>query len=97
MIKNVGAIDKIIRLIIGTALLLVGFYVQISDGWRLAVFLVAAIAYVTAIWGFCHLLMVLGISTSKKEKAGTMQEPVSKPWTKPEFEHREGEKPHGTV
>ena len=52
MTKNVGSIDKIVRLIIGTVLLLAGFLVELTSGWRLAAFIVAAIAYVTAFSGF---------------------------------------------
>ena len=52
MNKNVGGIDKTIRIILGTSLLLAGFFVQMTAGWRLAAFVISAIAYVTAFSGF---------------------------------------------
>jgi len=52
MKKNVGGIDKVLRLIIGLALLLVGFFMQMSTGMRVGAFIVAAIALITAITGF---------------------------------------------
>lgn len=52
MKKNVGGIDKILRLIIGLVLLLVGFFMQMSTGLRVGAFVVAAIALITAFSGF---------------------------------------------
>ena len=52
MKKNVGGIDKILRLIIGLVLLLVGFFMQMSTGLRVGAFVVAAIALITAFTGF---------------------------------------------
>ncbi len=52
MKKNVGGIDKTLRLIIGLILLLVGFFVQMSTGLRVGTFVVAAIALITAFTGF---------------------------------------------
>ena len=52
MKKNVGGIDKVLRIIIGIVLALVGFFVQMSTGVRIGVFVVAAIALITAFSGF---------------------------------------------
>lgn len=52
MKKNVGGIDKILRLIIGLVLLLIGFFMQMSTGLRVGAFVVAAIALITAFSGF---------------------------------------------
>ncbi len=52
MKKNVGGIDKILRLIIGLVLLLVGSFMQMSTGMRVGAFVVAAIALITAFSGF---------------------------------------------
>ena len=52
MKKNVGGIDKAIRFIIGIVLGLIGFFVQMATGLRIAAFAVAAIALVTAFTGF---------------------------------------------
>ena len=52
MKKNVGGIDKVIRFIVGIALALVGFLVQMSTGLKTVTFVVAAIALITAFTGF---------------------------------------------
>jgi hypothetical protein len=52
MKKNVGGIDKILRLVVGIVLALVGFFVQVSTGLRIGIFAVAAIALITAFTGF---------------------------------------------
>jgi hypothetical protein len=52
MKKNVGGLDKIVRFILGIVLVLIGGFVNIGEGLRIAVFVVAAIALFTAIFGF---------------------------------------------
>jgi Inner membrane protein YgaP-like, transmembrane domain len=52
MKKNVGGIDKVLRFIIGVVLVLIGFFVQIAAGLRIGIFVVAAIALITAFTGF---------------------------------------------
>jgi hypothetical protein len=52
MEKNVGGMDKTIRIIVGIVLLIVGVFVQMGTGLRIASFVVAAIALVTAFAGF---------------------------------------------
>jgi len=48
MKKNVGGIDKAIRVIIGIVLLLVGIFVQMGIGWRIGIFVLAGVAFLTA-------------------------------------------------
>jgi hypothetical protein len=52
MKENVGGIDKVLRLIIGIVLAIVGFFVQMSTGLRIGVFVVAFIVFITAFSGF---------------------------------------------
>ncbi len=52
MKKNVGGIDKILRVILGIAALLVGAFAPIAGGLRIIAFVVAAVALFTAIFGF---------------------------------------------
>ena len=52
MEKNVGGIDKTIRIIVGIVLLIVSIFVQMGTGLRVASFVVAAIALGTAFVGF---------------------------------------------
>ena len=50
--KNVGGMDKTIRIIAGIVLLIVGIFVQLGTGLQIVSFLVAAIALGTAFAGF---------------------------------------------
>jgi hypothetical protein len=52
MKENVGGIDKLLRVIIGIILTFIGFFVQMSTGLRIGVFVVAFIAFITAFTGF---------------------------------------------
>jgi hypothetical protein len=52
MEKNVGGLDKAIRLVAGVALVAVGLFVSMGAGLRVAVFFVAAVALFTGIFGF---------------------------------------------
>jgi hypothetical protein len=51
MTKNVGDADKTIRIILGAILFVIGIFVQMGTGWRIGLFAVAAIAFVTAFVG----------------------------------------------
>ncbi len=48
MKKNVGSIDKTIRIIIGSVLIIIGIFVQMSAWWKTGLFIVAFIAFATA-------------------------------------------------
>ena len=50
--KNVGGIDKKLRIIFGIVLVIVGLFAPIWGVLRAATFLVAAIALFTGIFGF---------------------------------------------
>ena len=52
MVKNVGGIDKTVRIIIGIVLLIAGIFVQMGTGLRATSIVIAAIALGTAFTGF---------------------------------------------
>ncbi len=52
MEKNVGGIDKILRIILGIALMLIGLFAPIGGGIRIPVFALSGIALFTGIYGF---------------------------------------------
>jgi hypothetical protein len=52
MNRNVGSIDRNIRIIAGIIFLLAGLFTQVSTGLRIGFFAVAAIAFTTATVGF---------------------------------------------
>ncbi len=60
MEKNVGKIDKIIRIIAGVLIIGVGIYYKNWLG------LIGLVPLFTAITGWCPLYSVLGVNTCKK-------------------------------
>ena len=67
MKKNMGTIDKIIRLLI--ALVVIGLYFAhlISGTVAIVLLLLAAIFVVTSLINFCPLYLPFGINTGKKK------------------------------
>ncbi|MDA3949268.1 MAG: DUF2892 domain-containing protein [Spirochaeta sp.] len=62
MVKNVGGIDKVLRIVFGIGFLGFGI-VQGGAWWALAAF--GAVLLVTAITGFCGLYTFLKVNTRK--------------------------------
>lgn len=62
MQKNVGSIDRIIRIILGGGLIAAGI---IMGYWWLSV--IGAVPILTAILGWCPAYLPLGIKTCKPE------------------------------
>lgn len=60
MLKNVGSSDRIIRVILGVAIIIVGIALQ--SWWGL----IGLVPLLTAGLSFCPLYAVLGLSTHKK-------------------------------
>jgi uncharacterized membrane protein len=65
--KNMGSLDRIIRLIIGVALIAAGVILQLSTGgfWWLA--LIGAVPVITASISTCPLYYPFGINTMGKK------------------------------
>lgn len=61
MVKNVGGIDRILRIIIGLALIL-GFFLNTEATYRWA-YLLGIIPLLTGIFQTCALYRILGINT----------------------------------
>lgn len=61
MIKNLGTVERIVRLILGVVLVLIGL--NMESGWRLLVLLIALVPLVTAALSFCPVSQALGLST----------------------------------
>lgn len=51
MKKNVGGADKTIRIILGVILIMAGVFAPLTTGFRVGLFAVAAVAFVTAFTG----------------------------------------------
>ncbi|MGA1820372.1 MAG: DUF2892 domain-containing protein [Thermoplasmatota archaeon] len=64
MLRNMGAIDRIIRALVGLALVVIGIF---SGLWWL--YIIAAVMLLTSAVGICPLYLPLKIKTfTKKEK-----------------------------
>lgn len=63
MTCNLGAVERAIRMGLGIILIAIGYFADIPGGWAAAVYLIGAVAVVTAAAGFCPAWKVLGINT----------------------------------
>jgi membrane protein YdbS with pleckstrin-like domain len=66
MSSNVSGVDRIIRLVIAVAAVVIAFVVGPSSVLGIILFVVAAIMLVTAAVGFCPLYRLFGLSTKAK-------------------------------
>lgn len=66
MKKNVGTIDKVIRLLIAVVLVVLFFTHVITGTLAIILLVVSGILVLTSIISFCPLYWPFGLSTSKK-------------------------------
>jgi uncharacterized membrane protein HdeD (DUF308 family) len=64
MSTNVGGAEKAVRILLGIALLLAGFFHVVAGNWAIAAYIVGAIALVTGVFGFCPAWAIFRINTS---------------------------------
>mgnify|MGYP001615283719 FL=1 len=65
MSKNVGAIDRIIRVIVGLILIYGGYSLGASTILGIILIVLGIICFINAITGFCLMYKIFGISTAK--------------------------------
>lgn len=63
MTKNVGAVDRGIRLVLGIALLLLPFLHVVRGGLAIAAYVVGGIALITGLVQICPAWSIFGINT----------------------------------
>ena len=68
MKKNVGSIDKVVRILLALVAAYLGWKGGFSDTVSYILFAVAIILLVVSLIGFCPLYPLLGISTCKSKK-----------------------------
>ena len=66
MKMNEGPVDRIIRVIVGIALIALGLLGVATGVWMWVAYLLGAILLVTGIVGFCPLYKLFKLSTAKK-------------------------------
>jgi hypothetical protein len=67
MKKNMGIIDKVIRIMVAVVVVVLYFTHVISGTLAIILLALAAIFVVTSILSFCPLYLPFGLSTKKKE------------------------------
>ncbi len=65
---NVGVWDRVIRIIVGIVLVVLGFML-FADWWRWVFVVVGAILGITGLIGWCCLYAVFGINTCVAKRA----------------------------
>ncbi len=70
MKANVGGIDKILRIVVGAALLSLVLFIEGNARWW---GLVGLVPLLTGLFNFCPLYTLLGIRTCPVQKAGAVR------------------------
>lgn len=65
--RNVGGIDKTVRIILGLVLIAVGLFADLGTTWTIIVYAVAVIALLTALLSYCPINTLLGINTRARK------------------------------
>jgi hypothetical protein len=73
--RNVGSIDRIVRIVVGVALLALWF---VLEGSLRYVALIGLVPLVTAAIGFCPLYGLTGLKTTGAKTPAAEPEPVKK-------------------
>lgn len=68
MKKNMGLVDRIVRLVLVAVVLLLYFTNVISGTLAIILGVLAAVFFLTSLISFCPLYVPLGISTRKKSE-----------------------------
>jgi uncharacterized membrane protein len=67
MKKNMGGIDKLVRIIVALIFVLLYFKGIVTGVWGIVMLVIAAVFVLTSLISFCPLYTFLGLNTTKKE------------------------------
>jgi hypothetical protein len=67
MKKNVGTIDRVIRILVAVVVVILYFTNVISGTLGIVLLALSAVFVITSLLSFCPIWMALGLSTRKKE------------------------------
>jgi predicted membrane channel-forming protein YqfA (hemolysin III family) len=73
MKKNMGAIDRVIRIILAIVVLVLYVTGNISGTAAIILGIIAVIFFLTSLVGFCPLYVLFNISTKKSKKKATQK------------------------
>ena len=71
MTRNLGQIERAIRVALGILLIAVGYMADLSQGAAIAAYAVGVIALGTAAMGFCPAWKLFGINTCQAKASGS--------------------------
>jgi len=63
--KKGGGADKTVRIVVGVVMIAIAMFAEMTTGWRIVAWMVAAVSFGTAVVGFCPLNKRLGINTCR--------------------------------
>jgi hypothetical protein len=66
MKKNMGTVDKVIRVLVAVIILILYFTHVVSGTLAVILLILAGVFVVTSLLGFCPLYLPFGLSTRKK-------------------------------
>jgi len=66
--KNVGGIDRKVRIVFGLLFISIGLFGNLGPGGKTIVFVLAAIGLITGFLNYCPLNSLLSINTCKTRK-----------------------------
>jgi hypothetical protein len=67
MKKNMGTVDKVIRVLVAVIIVVLYFTHVVSGTLAVILLILAGVFVVTSLLGFCPLYLPFGLSTIKKE------------------------------
>jgi len=68
MKTNIGSLDRLIRVLLATVLLYLGFFLYNGSALGVGLIAVGGILFTTALIGFCGLYRLLGIYSNQPNK-----------------------------
>jgi len=71
MLRNLGNLERAIRVALGIVLISVGYTADLSQGAAIAAYAVGVIALGTASMGFCPAWKLFGINTCQAKASGS--------------------------
>lgn len=68
MKKNVGTIDKVVRIVFALLVAILAYAKVINGTWAIVLLVLAAVFVATSLISFCPLYIPFGINTGKKKE-----------------------------
>ncbi|MGH7208969.1 MAG: YgaP family membrane protein [Nitrospiraceae bacterium] len=71
MMRNLGNVERAIRVVLGIVLISAGYMADLSQGAAIAAYAAGAVALGTAAMGFCPAWKLFGINTCQTKTSGS--------------------------